>query len=163
MGQLGILVSLCVCAYHKNVRFVDLLNSNLSAGNFYTFSISLIAAAIVPFLIEYLEKKGDVKFKHFKIVTSVIIVVILMIPMIGFYTVVVSDTTVSPSTVPNSQIDWLQLIFYLFTMGGCVYAFCVSNLDRDYESYAELDNAEVIRLKKSVPKTGGEDSRKNEL
>jgi hypothetical protein len=114
-------------------------------------------------MIEYLAKKGDIKFKHYKVLTSVAIVVLLMIPMVLFYTFIVSDSTKAPTATQPIPFDWLQMLFYGFTMLACIYAFCLSNLDLDYESYADLDNAEVVRLKKSVPETGAEDSRNNKI
>src|SRR5215207_5705459 len=75
IAHLGILGSFCVSAYHKNIKLVDVLSSNLPAGNFYTFSISLIASAIVPFLIEYLSiSKDEIRFKHYKLLTSLLVV-----------------------------------------------------------------------------------------
>jgi hypothetical protein len=159
VGQVGILCSLCLCARHKEISFLDLLNSNLAAGNFYTFSISLIAAATVPFLMEYLEKKGNVKFKHYKLLTSLLIVALLMVPMTALYTVMITDSAKGQISTSNVTLDWLQIGFYFVTMVACTYAFCLVHLDRDYQSYADLDNEEVVRLRKSVPKSGGQDSR----
>ncbi len=162
VAQSGILFSLLLCVKHSEANFTDLLISNLTAGNFYTFSISLIASAIVPFLIEYLSA-SDIKFKHFKILTSLVMVVALLFPMTFFYSDIVSHTVPQPCCGVVNKIDWLQLTFYIASIFFCTYAFCITYLHLDYDSYAELDNANLIRLKKSVDAAPNKDSRKNNL
>jgi MFS family permease len=167
VGQLGILYSFLTCVTHKDVKFINILNNNLSAGNFYTFSISLIASAVVPFLIEYLGSE-TIRFKHYKVITSILMFVVLILPMSFFFSDIVNSmSTIQPedacSIATPKVSDKLQIFFYVATIAMCTYAFCVSYLHLDYESYAEIDNAKLAKLKSHVPQSGAHDSRKNKV
>src|SRR5215831_19575775 len=67
-GQTSIWLPLLFSVGNQNMTFGAVLTDRLIAGSFYTFSISLIASRITPFLTEYLDKR-DIRFRHIKVIT----------------------------------------------------------------------------------------------
>lgn len=158
IGQAGILFSLLSTLGDSEVAFHDLLSSNLIAGNFYTFSISLIASSICPFLVEYLGTK-DIRFRHIKVITSLFAIVTLLLPMTCLY---VRMANSDPVSVKINTLDWKQLSFYGISIAACIYLFCVSQLHYDYDSYADLDLEGMARLRRDS-ETKTQDSKGNSL
>jgi hypothetical protein len=142
VGQAGILFALLTSLTNPQITFKGILSENLTSGNFYTFSISLIASSITPFLIEYLDKK-QIHFRSIKIIGSLIAVVFLLLPMTGLFARLIGP---SQATMSGIQVDWLQLIFYALSVLACIYLYCVWLLEYDYQSYVELDRQDVVKL-----------------
>lgn len=140
------------------MTFGSVLKDRLIAGTFYTFSISLIASRITPFVIEYLDKK-EIKFRHIKVISSLFAVVLLLLPMACLLARHIGPSPSGPSTVP---IDTTQLIFYFLSLFACVYLFCVSFLHYDYPSYAELDQEGMAKLRENAA-AKSKDSQGNAL
>lgn len=144
IGQLGILCGLLFTMKTSTLTFRGLLADNLCLGNFYTFSISLIASSFTPFLIEYIDKK-EIRFKHMKVTASLFAGVVLLIPMTVLFSQLVNPT--QPITSAGT-LDWIQLLFYILSIFACIYLFCLSLLHFDYESYADLDHDGLVRLRR---------------
>jgi fumarate reductase subunit D len=158
VGQAGILLTLLTSLSGSGMTFKGIISDNLVSGNFYTFSISLIASSITPFLVEYLDKK-QIHFRSIKIIGSVLAIVFLLLPMTCLFARHIGTSSSSTSDI---HIDWIQLIFYGFSILSCTYLYCVFLLDYDYPSYAELDRQEVVKLGvDSAAKT--QDSQGNKL
>ena len=157
LGQAGFLLPL-LCNIGSTATFRSLLCERLVAGSFYTFSISLIASRVTPFVIEYFEKK-EPQFRIFKGVASLFAVILLLVPMIALFARLIAPPSSSSATVP---LDRTQLLFYVLSMFACLYLFCLSCLHHDYESYSDLDQQGVVRLKREgAAKT--QDSQGNTL
>lgn len=157
VGQIGILFTLV-----KDYRlFVNSLVTNLSSGNFYTFSIALLASSIAPLFIEYISEE-EIKFKIYKIISLVCVIFFLMLPMTYFFS---SLNTIKDSFTGNpivEQLDIAQLTFYSFSIILSIYIFCITYLKYDPESYSELDDSNVMKLKLSVKNTNS-DSKGNKI
>jgi len=158
VGQFGIIASI---AYHfKNYGFCGILTSlikNLNSGNFYTFSIALLASSLGAIFIDYLLNK-NIKFKEYKVVVSAF--VFLVIIFMGlFYSFLFThesialnfiDNTVSQKKVdmPQMNFDILQFSFFIMSVLLSIYIFCLGYLHLDYDSFKELDDSIMDSLKK---------------
>lgn len=158
VGQIGILFSLV-----KDIHaFNEALFNNLSSGNFYTYSIALLASSLAPLLIEYIAE-DDVKFKVYKVISMVLIIFFLMLPMTFFFSSLsLTPIEVSQMDVTRRSVDLVQILFYIFSIILSIYVFCVSYLKYDPESYTDLDDSNVLKLKLSASKTST-DSKGNKV
>ena len=156
IGQIGILASIGLGASETSLSFKQLFIINLNAGNFYTFSIALIATSINQYFLDFLVEE-EILYMKYKILLTVISVAIIIF-MSLFYSVhqlhslensLPKITTVKP---PILVVDNMQFIFYLVSILISTYMFCVNFLKLDPESYIELDDKNILKLKKSAKK-----------
>ena len=61
-----------------------------------------------------------------------------------------TDTTIQKSL----SLDWPQIVFYIICIILSTYMFCVNFLKLDPESYIEIDDQNLLKLKKSTTKVG---------
>jgi magnesium-transporting ATPase (P-type) len=162
IGQIGILASIGLGASETSMTMKELFVINLNAGNLYTFSIALIATSINQYFIDFLIE-DEVLFKKYKILLTAISVVIIVFMAI-FYSAhqlhsleenIKSTIEIKPTKL---VIDKLQLIFYVTSIVISTYMFCVNFLKLDPDSYIELDDQNILKLKKSS-KTVKKDSQ----
>ncbi len=155
VGQLGILFTF----FEAKLTFCQILLLNLKNANLYVFSIALIAASIAPIFIEYISEE-NVQFKVYKIVTTIIMVFFLIVPMT--YLSSLNFRSLINSYVIVTKIDWSQLIFYVVSIIFSIYMYCLLYLKYDTDSYAELEDKNILKLKTSTKKVK-EDSKGNKL
>lgn len=158
IGQIGIIGSITLGATETILSMRELLIINLDAGNLYTFSIALIATSFNQYFIDFLIEE-EVLFKKYKIILAVISIA-LIIFMTLFYSVhqlhslenslIKTDTTIQKSL----SLDWPQIVFYIICIILSTYMFCVNFLKLDPESYIEIDDQNLLKLKKSTTKVG---------
>jgi hypothetical protein len=158
IGQMGFLFAFLAAIKNPNMTVRGILSDNLVAGNFYTFSISLIASSLTPFLLEYIDKK-DIRFRHIKLITSVCVCSVLLLPMAFLFGQVIGPTQSNAIKIP---IDKTQCVFYVVSMLASVYLFCLSYLHLDSETYAELEQEGLITLRRKIP-SKTQDSKGNAL
>jgi hypothetical protein len=158
IGQIGIIGSITLGATETSLSMRELLIINLDAGNLYTFSIALIATSFNQYFIDFLIEE-EVLFKKYKIILAVISIA-LIIFMTLFYSVhqlhsLEKSLIKTESTIPKSLLlDWAQIVFYILCIILSIYMFCVNFLKLDPESYIEIDDQNLLKLKKSTKKVG---------
>lgn len=162
IGQIGILASIGLGASETSMSMRELFVINLNAGNLYTFSIALVATSINQYFIDFLIE-DEVLFKKYKILLTAISVVIIVFMAIFYsahqlHSLEESIKTTNETKPTKIVIDYLQLIFYLTSILISTYMFCVNFLMLDPESYIELDDQNILKLKKSS-KTVTKDSQ----
>lgn len=158
IGQIGIIGSITLGATETTLSMRELLIFNLDAGNLYTFSIALIATSFNQYFIDFLIEE-EVLFKKFKILLAVISIAIIIF-MTLFYSVhqlhSIEKSLINTKTQhPKSTfLDYTQIIFYIVSIILSAYMFCVNFLKLDPESYIEIDDQNLLRLKKSTKSVG---------
>ncbi len=156
IGQIGIIGSITLGATETSLSMRELLIINLDAGNLYTFSIALIATSFNQYFIDFLIEE-EVLFKKYKIILAVISIA-LIIFMTLFYSVhqlhsLENSLIKAESAIPTSlRLDCLQIVFYIICIILSTYMFCVNFLKLDPESYIEIDDQNLLKLKKSTTK-----------
>ena len=158
IGQIGIIGSITLGATETILSMRELLIINLDAGNLYTFSIALIATSFNQYFIDFLIEE-EVLFKKYKIILAVISIA-LIIFMTLFYSVhqlhsLENSLNKTDTAFQKSlSLDWPQILFYIICIILSTYMFCVNFLKLDPESYIEIDDQNLLKLKISTKKVG---------
>ena len=152
IGQIGIIGSVTLGVTETILSMKQLLIFNLEAGNLYTFSIALIATSFNQYFIDFLIEE-EVLFKKFKILLAVISIAIIIF-MTLFYSVhqlhSLEKSLPAIKEIPQSSLDWTQIIFYLISILLSTYMFCVNFLKLDPDSYVDIDDQNLLKLKKNT-------------
>lgn len=158
IGQIGIIGSIILGATETILSMRELLIINLDAGNLYTFSIALIATSFNQYFIDFLIEE-EVLFKKYKIILAVFSIA-LIIFMTLFYSVhqlhsLENSLNKTDTAFQKSlSLDWPQIVFYIICIILSTYMFCVNFLKLDPESYIEIDDQNLLKLKISTKKVG---------
>lgn len=158
IGQIGIIGSITLGATETILSMRELLIINLDAGNLYTFSIALIATSFNQYFIDFLIEE-EVLFKKYKIILAVFSIA-LIIFMTLFYSVhqlhsLENSLNKTDTAFQKSlSLDWPQIVFYIICIILSTYMFCVNFLKLDPESYIEIDDQNLLKLKISTKKVG---------
>jgi uncharacterized membrane protein YhaH (DUF805 family) len=140
-GQLGIIATM-----FKN--FKDSSIENITAGNFYTFSIALLASSILTLAIQ-LMNDSDSTFKAVKVGSIIIAFLIIVIMVIKFVTL--GHFSLSEA--------FLQLLLYVISLILSIYFLCVEYIQKDYDNYKDLDDAAINSLFHKTKNTPSSDGR----
>jgi uncharacterized membrane protein YhaH (DUF805 family) len=140
-GQLGIIATII-----KNP--IDSFIENITAGNFYTFSIALLASSILTLAIQ-LMNDSDSTFKTFKVGSIVFAFLIIVIMVIKF---VLLDSFSIKEVI-------IQIILYCISLIMSVYFLCVEYIQKDYSNYKDLDDAAINSLFHKTKNTPDSDGR----
>lgn len=135
-GQLGILCNWFVQTFFTQKSFVDALISDFSNGNFYIFTISLMASSFFVVLISFLYDEES-HFKSLKVFTLFILGIgVLWCGLIH------SLVQVKPSYFYGESFFRyvLQTIAYLSGILASIYAACIVKLDYENEQHKKLDD-----------------------
>ncbi len=166
LGQIGIL---CSIFFHiKTFGFFNgiyiSIAKNLNSGNFYTFSIALLAGSLGAINIDYLLN-DDIKFKVYKVIVSALSVLFIVLMAIFYSFLFLNDNSpyglynwTSQITMDSSKLtfDKGQITFYFITIFLSIYVFCLGYLHLDYESFKELDDSLMNALKKNSGKVAND-------
>ncbi|MFC7678917.1 hypothetical protein [Paenibacillus sp. GCM10028914] len=128
-GQLGIWAILI----SDSSRF---FTANIVTGNFYTFSIALLASSVLTFAIELMNFE-EIKFKMLKIISLSISFLLVSIMMLLFISL--------PENPSFAQI-FFQIFLYLISLISSIYFLCLQHLHIDYDNYTELDDKSINTL-----------------
>lgn len=125
-GQLGIITNLIIRVFGTQVGFKESLYLDALAGNFYLYSIAIIASMLGSVFTTFLNAK-ETSFRHIRIIASSVLVLFLV-----FNAIVYSATQLRNSVKIETNFyytfDWLQLGFYVISMMFSVYCFCLIKL-----------------------------------
>ncbi|MBK8401306.1 MAG: hypothetical protein IPL29_09715 [Propionivibrio sp.] len=150
-GQAGILFAF-LGAIGRSVTFKDVLISNLSNANFYTFSISLLASAVVPLAVEYVDAEHR---KHMVVLTSqkslasmmAFFLILAAAGLAGIITSVSlapgSSTLVTAESNSLNGGSWLQLFTYVLSIAVAAYLIAISRIHFNPDDLAEMTRQET--------------------
>ncbi len=138
-GQLGIIINTVVRYYTNDITFFQSIAIDSSNGNFYTYSIALLASVLGPLFINLIETEPN-KFKSIKITTITVSIFLLFFSGI-FYSLSATVNKISfDISQSNFKIDKPQLFFYLFAIIIATYTFSLVKLDLNYDKFKGLDD-----------------------
>jgi len=154
-GQLGIITNLIIRVLGTDKGVQESLYLDAQAGNFYLYSIAIIASMLGNVFTTFLSSK-EASFRYIRIIASSVLVLFLV-----FNAIVYSATQLKVLNEVNSNFyycfDWLQLVFYISSMVFSVYCFCLVKLhlpkfrDLSFEDdYGKKETKEVDELTKSA-------------
>ncbi|CAM2793982.1 hypothetical protein [Acinetobacter celticus] len=135
-GQFGILCNWFVQTVFTKKSFMNTFISDFNNGNFYIFTISLMASSFFIILISFLYDEKS-HFKSLKIFTLFIL---------GFGILwcgsIHSLVQAKPSYFYGESFFkyYLQIVGYLTGVFASVYAACIVKLDYDNERHKKLDD-----------------------
>ncbi len=165
-GQIGIIINLIIRLSNGKFNLEQSLYLDSISGSFYTFSIALIASALGPLFVNFVEK-SPTEFRSIKITTISITIFILFFTGI-FYSI--STTTQNPIKLNSFGIDWPQLILFIMAIVISLFSFNLLELDNFKEDfndindqdYAIIEDNDVKKLSKKVA-TVNTDSKGNKM
>lgn len=145
-GQLGIIITILK---NPKIAFIE----NITSGNFYTFSIALLASSVLTLAIQLMNDYGtdsNSSFKTFKIGSIIVTFLIIVIMVIGFSTL--EDFSIWGTIV--------QLFFYICSIIMSVYFLCVEYIQKDDgDNFKELADQSLNSLYHKTQKTPDSDKR----
>lgn len=148
IGQFGFILSLLVNytnGLEKNI------STNLTNGNFYIFSISILGIALYDGFTQYLNSNKTTFFKRYQI-GSWILAFILVIFMSAEYAIIIFKGNL-PAFIYTKTDGYIQIIFYFLSIALSVYIFAVKNLDKHEMDFFHLaDNKNVKDLQHNASK-----------
>lgn len=146
IGQFGIILSLLV---NYNIGLEKNIFINLSTGNFYVFSISILGIAIYDGFVQYLNSNETTLFKRYQI-GSWVIAFIMVIFMSALYAIIVYKSNQYQYTFTRTD-GHIQIVFYILSIALSIYIFSVKHLDtHKYDFYHLADDRHVKELKLSA-------------
>jgi len=150
-GQAGIFLAFLI-AIGRGIPILDVLTSNLSSANLYTFSISLLASAVVPLTVEYLDaEKAEKKIvlTDQKVIGS-LIAFLIVIPAAGMAAVITADTlstSMAGTIFKNGHVlgpgEWLQITIYTLSIITAAYLIAISRVHVYPDDLAEMTRQET--------------------
>lgn len=153
-GQLGIITNLLIRVLGTDIGFKESLYLDAQAGNFYLYSIAIIASMLGNVFTTFLSSK-EASFRYIRIIACSVLVLFLVFNAI-VYSATQLRTPINLGTKFYYCFDWLQLGFYLASMIFSVYCFCLVKLnlpkfkDLAFDDYGEKETKEVDQLAKKA-------------
>lgn len=148
-GQIGILINLIIRVSSGKFSLVESLYLDSISGSFYTFSIALIASALGPLFVNFVEK-SPTEFRSIKITTISITIFILFFTGI-FYSI--STTNPESIGIISFGIDWPQLSFFLLAIVISLFSFNLLELENFKDDYADINDDNYAGVEDELVKT----------
>lgn len=135
-GQMGIIINFIVRLSSGNFSLQESIYLDSISGSFYTFSIALIASALGPLFVNFVEK-SPTEFRSIKITTISITIFILFFTGI-FYSI----STINPNSlnIKSFSIDWPQLILFIIAIIISLYSFNLLELENYKEEFSDIND-----------------------
>lgn len=148
-GQIGILINIIIRISSGKFSLAESLYLDSISGSFYTFSIALIASALGPLFVIFVEK-SPTEFRSIKITTISLTIFILFFSGI-FYSI----TTTNPNSIgiTSFRIDWPQLSFFLIAIVVSLYSFNLLELENFKDDYADINDDNYAAVEDELVKT----------
>lgn len=160
IGQLGIIMTFFVYSYAQ-IPMTQFFVTNLISNNFYIFSIALLASSIAPFITDIIYQE-KVDFKVFKamitLVAAVVLVLMIILSSLNSYDLIKTKQM----SDYNTNLVFLQLIFYAVSIFLSIYFLCVSNLSIDPKAYSDFEDSKLLEIKNTAIEVKN-DNRGNKL
>ncbi|OXA73024.1 hypothetical protein B0A67_06160 [Flavobacterium aquidurense] len=148
-GQIGILINIIIRVSSEKFSLVESLYLDSVSGSFYTFSIALIASALGPLFVNFVEK-SPTEFRSIKITTISITIFILFFTGI-FYSI--STTNPESIGITSFGIDWPQLSFFLLAIVVSLFSFNLLELENFKDDYADINDDNYASVEDELVKT----------
>lgn len=135
-GQIGMVINIIVRLSSGKFSLIESIYLDSLSGSFYTFSIAIIASALGPLFVNFVEK-SPTEFRSIK-VTSISITIFIL-----FFTGIFYSTSTANSETLNVQIigiDWPQLILFLLAIVISLYSFNLLELENFKEEYRDIND-----------------------
>lgn len=139
-GQLGIIVNLISRCFFTDIDYRISIYIDSLSGNFYTFSLVLIASLLGPIFIRNL-KKEEKEFRKLVMLFIALLIFLLLFNAV-FFSVATRDVIDQYKTLDASQlkVDMPQLVFFVLSILVAIYAFGVERLPL-HKEYDDLNRA----------------------
>lgn len=135
-GQLGIIINVIIRVILGEFSLFESLYLDSKSGSFYTFSIALIASALGPLFVNFVEK-SPTEFRSIKITTISLTIFILFFTGI-FYSI--STTNPKSIGITSFGIDWPQLSVFLLSILVSLYSFNLLELENYKDDYSDIND-----------------------
>lgn len=152
-SMIGIIASLAI---NINVPYGVWLEGILKTGSFYSIGIALCAASVFVILTELAlwalaKSSEEPKFMQHKLVALGLSVLIIVFMAISYAVLL----NLNPNVLPNpvdvvKKYNEMQIILFAVAMLLSFYMFCICYLDKDYESFKDIDDRTILLLKKKA-------------
>ncbi|MFH1216666.1 MAG: hypothetical protein V1706_09215 [Pseudomonadota bacterium] len=143
VGNLGSIFSI----FFSETSSQETLMHLMTNGSFFLFSITLLAASLSDFFIEFITCKENIKFKTIKITATSLSVIIILF-LAGFFT---HQINISIKNKCESNIE-TQILFTAISVILAIYIFCVNHLYLDYDEYQDIEDKKIDDLDKRSKK-----------
>lgn len=147
-SQLGTIISLIQRVVFGDWQIRQALCSDSVSGNFYTFSLVLIASLLAPLFSKIIEDK-KYNYRSIGIVFTTLLIFSLIFCAV-FFASSTHDITfydyrkISPTDI---HVDWYQLGFFILTILFAWYSFGFSKLIH-HEDLLNLADTKIYNFKK---------------
>ena len=157
-GQLGTIINIIQRTVFDNWQIKKALIPDSVSGNFYTFSLVLLASLLGPLFIDFIkDEKPHYRKIGMAFVTILIFTIILCAVFYSFATHNISNIDYTNLKNNDICVDVPQLIFYICALVFAWYYFGYSLLahhERDIrlsdEGYHELEESEKENLQEQA-------------
>lgn len=159
-GQLGIITNLIIRIFGTEQGVRESLYLDAQAGNFYLYSIAIIASMLGNVFTTFLSAK-EASFRYIRIIACSVLVLFLVINAIVYSA---TQLKIQSNIQANFYycFDWVQLIFYIASMVFSIYCFCLIKLylpkfkALSYNDYGSRETQEVDKLAKMASQTSND-------
>lgn len=148
-GQIGILMNIIIRVKSGKFSLIESLYLDSISGSFYTFSIALIASALGPLFVNFVEK-SPTEFRSIKITTISFTIFILFFTGI-FYSI--STTNPDSIGITSFRIDWPQLLCFLVAILVSLFSFNLLELENFKDDYADINDDNYAGIEDELVKT----------
>lgn len=144
-AQVGLLGALILVPAFGQGNFLPLLAAQLRGANLFVFAISLLVAACVPFLLEYV-REDEIHFRELKLVVASLSLTLIVVQALGTGMILSRELAIGGRGGEKVQFvslfaeHWLQIVLYGLSILLSIYVFCVTQLHHDLPNYAGLDD-----------------------
>lgn len=135
-GQLGILINLISRLSTNKFTFFESIYLDSNSGSFYTFSIALIASALGPLFVNFVEK-SPTEFRSIKITTISITIFVLFFTGIFYSTSSINTNSIN---IKMFNVDWPQLLFFLIAILISLYCFNLLELENFKDDFSDIND-----------------------
>lgn len=133
-GQLGTIINVIQRVMFDGWSINSAIVPDSISGNFYTFSLVLLASLLGPLFIDFIkDEKPHYRKIGMVFVTILIFAIILCAVFYSFATHNIPNTNYNTLKDSNVSIDWPQLVFYIFALLSALYSYGFSLLGHHEE------------------------------
>lgn len=126
-GQSGIILNIIIGSYKDDRSILDSLCISYFNGDFYTYSIALIASMIGLVYIDFISE-NEQHFKKLKLTTVITGSLLLFFASITY------------PFMSSTEFEFTQLIVYILSIALAIYFYALLKLEDNYEEYIHLSD-----------------------
>ncbi|MFW1954395.1 hypothetical protein ACG91D_02180 [Acinetobacter guillouiae] len=152
-GQLGIINNIIIRFYGTNTSIINSIYLDSLAGNFYLYSIAIVASMLGTIFTVFLVKEEN-KFTYIRVITSSLLIFFIIVVSV-IYSATQLYSTQNPSN-ENLEFDYSQFISYILAIILSIYCFGILKLkypnDKDISDpeYYKAETNDVDDLRREA-------------